>query len=196
MPAREAERIKIMIKLKSLQQIFTRLSKREQFILYAAVFFISMALLDRAIVEPIFSRMQSIDKEIQEKESAIRRSVHVLAQKDRISSEITKYSSFLSTAKTEEEEMTSLLKEIENLANKSSIYLIDMKPAAIKDLGSSKKYLINLNCEAQMEQITDFMYNIENSSKLFTIDKYQISPKSKETSVAKCSISISKIVIP
>ena len=42
MPAREAERIKIMIKLKSLQQIFTRLSKREQFILYSALFFISI----------------------------------------------------------------------------------------------------------------------------------------------------------
>ena len=47
-----------------------------------------------------------------------------------------------------------------------------------------------------MEQLVDFMYNIENSDKLLMIEKYQISPKSKESSVAKCAMSISKIVIP
>jgi pyridoxal/pyridoxine/pyridoxamine kinase len=131
-----------------------------------------------------------------ERETAIRRNAHVVIQKDRILSEVAKYNSFLSSAKSEDEEATSFLKEIENLANKSSVYLIDMKPAGVKDLGSSKRYLLNLNCEAQMEQLTDFMYNIENSNKLLAIDKYQISPKSKESSIAKCSISISKIVIP
>jgi len=185
-----------MIKLQALYTIFTRLSKREQFILYIAAFFIALTLLDRLIIEPIFSKMQSLDKEIQEKETAIRRNAHVVVQKDRILAEVAKYTSFLSTAKSEDEEITSFLKEIENLADKSSVYLIDMKPSGVKDLGSSKKYLLNLNCEAQMEQLADFMYNIENSNKLLTIDKYQISPKSKESSIAKCSISISKMVIP
>jgi len=185
-----------MIKIKELYRILTRLSKREQFILYVAIFFIALTLLDRLIIEPIFSKMQELDKEIKEKESAIRRNAHILAQKERIASEVAKFSSFLGISKSEEEETTSFLKEIENLANKSSVYLVDMKPAGLKDMGSSKKYLVNLNCEAQMEQITDFMYNIENSNRLLTIEKYQISPKSKESSVAKCSMSISKIVIP
>jgi Tfp pilus assembly protein PilO len=185
-----------MIKLQALHTIFTRLSKKEQFILYIAAFFIALTLLDRLIIEPIFSKMQSLDKEIQEKEAAIRRNTHIVVQKDRILAEVAKYTSFLSTAKSEDEEITSFLKEIENLADKSSVYLVDMKPAGVKDLSSSKKYLLNLNCEAQMEQLADFMYNIENSNKLLTIDKYQISPKSKESSIAKCSISISKMVIP
>ena len=185
-----------MIKLGALHNIFTRLSKREQFVLYLAIFFIALTLLDRAIISPVFSKVKSLDTEIKEKEVAIRRNSHILTQKDRVSSEIAKYGSFLSAAKSEDEEISSFLKEIENLANKSSVYLVDMKPAGIKDLGSSKKYLLNLNCEAQMEQITDFIYNIENSNKLVTIDKYQISPKSKESSVAKCSMSISRIVIP
>ena len=140
--------------------------------------------------------MKSLNEEIQEKQSSIRKNLHILAQKDRISSEITKYTTFLSSTESDEEEMTSLLKEIEGLANKSSVYLVDMKPAGLKSAGSSKKYLISLNCEAQMEQLTDFMYNIENSNKLLTIEKYQIAPKSKESSVVRCSMSIAKIVMP
>jgi Tfp pilus assembly protein PilO len=183
-------------KLKTLYNFVARLSKREKIIFYVAISFVSLTLLDRLIISPIYSKIKSLNKEIQERESSIKKNLHILAQKDRISSEITKYASFLSSAKSEEEETTSILKEIENLANKSSVYLVDMKPAGLKGIGTSKKYLINLNCEAQMEQLSDFMYNIENSNELLTIEKYQISPKSKESSVVKCSMSIAKIIMP
>ncbi|HNW40109.1 MAG TPA: GspMb/PilO family protein, partial [Candidatus Omnitrophota bacterium] len=85
-------------------------------------------------------------------------------------------------------------KEIESLASKSSVYLVDMKPSGTKESGSSKRIMINLNCEAQMEQLVDFMYNLENSNILLSIEKYQLTPKTKESSVAKCSISVYKVV--
>jgi Tfp pilus assembly protein PilO len=137
-----------------------------------------------------------LDKEIREKESAIKKNIRIVSQKDRILTESAKYSSFLSTSESEEEEMTSILKEVEIIANKNSVYLFDMKPASSRNIGASKKYTINLNCEAQMEQLTEFIYNIENSNKLLTIEKYEISPKSKESSIAKCSMSISRIAMP
>jgi len=185
-----------ILKVQTFYNFVARLSKREKIIFYAAIFFVSLTLLDRLIISPIYSKIKSLNEETQEKESSIKKNLHILAQKDRISSEITKYTSFLGSAKSEEEETTSLLKEIEGLANKAGVYLIDMKPAGLKDKGSSKKYLINLNCEAQMEQLIDFMYNIENSNELLTIEKYQISPKSKESSVVRCSMSIAKIIMP
>ncbi|PIQ86101.1 MAG: hypothetical protein COV73_05065 [Candidatus Omnitrophica bacterium CG11_big_fil_rev_8_21_14_0_20_43_6] len=40
--------------------------------------------------------------------------------------------------------------------------------------------MINLNCEAQMEQLVNFMYNMENSSSLLSIEKYQLAPKAKD----------------
>ena len=185
-----------MIKLQTIYASLAHLSKREKFIFYVAAIFISLATLDRLIVSPISSKIKSLNKDIEENESSIKNNLHILSQKDRILSESAKYTSFLSSNKTDEEEITSLLKEVENIANKASVYVTDMKPAPIKDLGSSKKYLMNLNCEAQMEQIINFMYNIEDSSKLLVIEKYQISPKSKESGVAQVSMTISKTVIP
>jgi len=184
-----------MIKINKVRDLFSHLSKKEQFLLYAALLFICLMIIDRLIIGPIFSRIDNMNKEIQEKESAIRRSAHILSQKNRISSEISKFNDFLKSPKSEQEELTSFLKEIEVLADKNSVYLVDMKPAGLKDLGTSRKYSITLNCEAQMEQVISFLYSIENSPTLFLIEKYQISPKSKETSVAKCSITITKVVI-
>ena len=183
------------LKLQAFYTILARLSKREKIILYSATFFISLSLLDRSIIYPIASKIESLNKEIQDKEVGIVKNLRILAQKDRILAESAKYASFLNSPKTEEEQMSYLLKEIESLANKSSVYLVDLKPAGLKSTGSVNKYSINLNCEAQMEQIAEFMYNIENSNSLLSIDRYQISPKSKESSVAKCSMSIGKIVV-
>ena len=184
------------IKLKVLQNILARFTKREKMILYGALLFIFLMFLDRMVIGPVFQKLASLDEEIIRRESNIKKDMRILSQKDRILSEAAKYATFLGETRSEDEEVTSLLKEVEAQANKASVYLVDIKPAGSKEIGTSKKYLVTLNCEAQMEQIVNFMYNIENSNKLLAIEKYQITPKSKESSVAKCSLTVSKIVMP
>ncbi len=185
-----------MFKIQSLYAVLERLSKRERLIFYAALIFVSLTLLDRLILSPVFSRMKTLDREMQETETEIRNDLRILSHKDRIGRESKEYSSFFESSTTDEGEMTSILKEVENIASRSSIYLIDLKPAEITESGISRVYKVNLNCEAQMEQLVDFMYNIENSNKLLVIEKYQINPKSKESSIARCRMTISKVAIP
>ena len=115
----------------------------------------------------------------------------------RIEAEAKKYASFASKVEAEEEAMTAFLKEIEELANKSSLYVVDMKPQGVKeDKNKSIKYMITLSCEGQMEQVMNFMYNVENSSSLLTVERYQLGPKTRESSIAQSSMSISKIAVP
>lgn len=185
-----------MIKTQSIYTILGRLSKREKFIFYAAALFVSVTLLDRIIISPIFSRMKRMEEDTREMETQIRNDLRILSHKDRIEKESKEYGSFFEKPKTDDEEMSSILKEVENTANRTSIYLIDLKPAEITEVGVSKVYRVNLNCEAQMEQLVDFMYNIESSNKLLIIERYQINPKSKESSVARCRMTISKVAIP
>jgi Tfp pilus assembly protein PilO len=182
--------------LQQLNAFISRLSKRERMGLNLAVFFVALILLDVGIINPIASKMNSLDKEIQEEMAKIKRDVRLVAQKDNIRREAGKYDSYVARSKSEEEEMTFVLKEIEELASTSSVYLADMKPGGLKETASTKKYFINLVVEAQMEQLTQFMYGIESSSRFLIIEKYQIEPKSKDSSVAKCSMTISKVVLP
>jgi len=185
-----------MLKIESFYKKMTVLSKREKLILYGAILFISVALLDRLIIDPIYSKMRSLDEEIREKETGITRSLRILSHKERILADSAKYSSFLDDFKSEEEEMTSILKEIEAVAEDTAIYLVDMKPGGVKEAGSTRRYVINLNCEAPMEQLVEFIYMIEESDALLTIQKYQITRKSKENGLARCKLTISTIVVP
>lgn len=186
-----------MIKLQFLVKFISKLSKKEKALLYAAVFVGLVVLLDRAIIYPVYAKIRSLHTQIKEKEFTIVKEMRILAMKDKIAGEAKKYSSYAGVALSEEEEITTLLKEIESLANKSSLYVVDMKPAGAKEeKDKSKKFLVSLSCEGQMEQIMDFMYNVENSKSLLSIERYQISPKSRESSVATSSMTISKISLP
>jgi Tfp pilus assembly protein PilO len=185
-----------MLKAQTFYQFLSRLSKREKTVFYAACFFVILTLFDRLIVYPIYSKISSLNNEIKEKESAIVRDMRIFAQKDKILNEAKRYESFTAGPEAEEEAVTLILKEIENIASKSSLYIIEMKPAGIKeDKNKIKKFIVNLVCEGPMEQIMGFMYSIENFSMLLTIERYQISPKGKESSIVQCSMIISRAVI-
>ena len=101
----------------------------------------------------------------------------------------------MSYLKKYEKEVTAFLKEVENIAKKSSVYLVDIKPAGKNVDGVSTRYFVKLNFEAQMEQVFNFFHSITNSKQLLKIEGYQINPKTEGTSVVRCSASVSKAII-
>ncbi len=173
-----------------------RLKKKEKLFLAIAAAFVSLAFLDRLIIAPILSKMASLNKQLQDIEAGIKKDVKIVAQKNRIRSEEAQYATYFQKQQTEDEEMTALLKEVESLADKCAVYIVDMKPAGAKNLGSTKKHYVNVSCEATMEQLVTFMFAVESSTKLLVIDKYAISPKSKDSESAKCTLTIAKVVLP
>jgi Tfp pilus assembly protein PilO len=185
-----------LFKVQALYTLFSRFSKRERMVFYVAASFVLVMFLDRLIISPIYQNLRSLDKEVSERQATLAQDMRIVAQKERILAEANKYSSFVNVPKSDEEVVTVLLKEIEGVAAQSAIYLVDMKPGGVKTEGANKKYIVNVSCEGRMEQIADFMYKIENSSKLLKVERYQIAPKAKESTSAACSMSISEIVMP
>lgn len=184
------------LQLQTIFAIISRLSKREKLVFYVAVVFVSLILLDTLIVSPINTKLRSLDDQIQEKELGIKKNLHILAQKNRITKQMADYAVFMTTPKSDKEEMTDLLKETESIASNSGVYLSDMKPGETTKTQTPKKYLVRLSCEAKMNQLTNFMYTLESSKKLLTIEKYQISPDPKTPGIVKCTMTITKILCP
>lgn len=185
-----------MFKLQPLLKNISGLSKREKTILYTTCIFLSLVALDRLVVYPVYSKISALNKQIKEGQEGIIRSMRMLSQKEKIELETKKYASYLNSPESEEEVITSFLKEVESLANRSSLNIIDMKPGGVtlsKD--KTKKFQLILNCEGQMEQLIEFMYNIENMNSFLNIERYQVSPKSKDTGIVQCAITISKVIL-
>jgi Tfp pilus assembly protein PilO len=183
-----------MFKLKFILTFLSRLSHSEKIIFYVAAAIVSLTLIDRLLLAPVSQRIDNQAAEIENKEAGIERMSFILAQKDRIVAETAKYVKFLSKAKESDEEATTILKEIESIANNNSMYVVDLKPIGFRDSNEIKKYVVSITCEGQMENVFSFMYNIESSPLLLRIERCEIVPKSRESSIASLTLMISKII--
>jgi Tfp pilus assembly protein PilO len=181
--------------LSRLTARYAKLSKREKTILFGTALVLGGLFLDRLVMHPIAEKLETIDRSIREEEAAVKRSLHILVQKNRILAESKEFGEFSVEAQDPEQEMTALLKEIESLADRASVSLIYVKPANTAEEKGMKKYLASLECESQMEQVAAFFHSVESSPKLLKIEKFDIQPKSRESSIARCSITISKTVL-
>lgn len=180
---------------KSVVAFVSRLSKRERMIFYVTISIIALVFIDRLILTPIFDRINNLSEAIRSQEEAIEQSQLIVTQEKRIKRESSLYTSFLSKPQAEEKAITAFLKEVETLAKKSSVYLIDIKPSG-KDLDDETvQYFVKLNFEAQMEQVINFFYNVNHFEQLIKIESYQIQSKSTGSSVVVCSATISKSII-
>jgi Tfp pilus assembly protein PilO len=181
---------------KKISAFFAKRSKREKMILLGTVTAILLVATDRFVVTPVTTSLAKTQQQITDEQTAVRNSLFLLLKKQDISAESREANRYVTAPNSPDEEMTGLLREIEAMAEQASLNLMYVKPASTREgEGGVKKYLANMECEAEMEQIVTFFYSIGSSSKLIKIEKYEIQPKSKESSVARCVITISKTVL-
>jgi len=179
----------------NIHTFWAKLAKKEKVLAYVALVCLFLSFFDMVILKTILNKMASIEEGIRNGEWQIRKNIKFLAQKESIEQEGQVFSVYAIEAKTSEEEISSVLREIETLASQSGVTLIEVKPADVKSEKIIKRYSINLTCEATMEQLAKFMYLLENSKIIFTIDTYGLVSKDKEKGTLKCNMVISKIVI-
>lgn len=188
-----------MIKLPDFGKLvafFTRLSKREKIIFYCTSFVVVTMVTDQLVIRPIARTFHSLNQQGRDLEMSIKKSVRLLAQKERMMKEAEEYAAYSAESKSPEGEAGAFLKHIEELANQSSVNLLYAKPASTQEKEAVKKYYVTLECEGQVEQLVNFFYQIENSKLLLRIEKYALQPTAKESSVIKCAVTISKAVVP
>jgi len=172
-----------------------RLNKRERFVFTVAAVVVGIALVDRLLIAPVADRLRRLDERIVTQTDLIRKNVRIVAEKDRVKAAADSFKVYYAhKASTHEEEVAVLLGEVEELARGASLYIVDMKPLTVEEDSVSRKVAVNLNCEAQMEQVFAFMHAVAGAPRLLFVESVNITPKSKDSTIAKCNMKISNII--
>jgi len=178
------------------KMFLNKLSKKERIGLFISIGFVSLALLDRLIISPINNKIQQINREIKISEKQLGCGLRNLNQKDIIAKEYQKYIQYVKTAASDEEETAKILGEIEELARRSAVYLVDIKPQLPQKIDFYKEYKVEVEAEAEMESMIKFLHRLNTSSQLLRAEKLRLSLKEKNSSIVKASILVTKILIP
>lgn len=175
--------------------IFSNVTKRERNLCYLTIFLIIIWIAYGFVIRPIRVKWKELNEKIELTGLKLEKNQMMIDRKEAIQREYERYALPVRMTSSEEEEMAKFLTEIESLANSSSVYIIDIKPRPIKKIKFYKKYIVELNAEGDITQISKFIYDIQNSHQLLKIDAFSLGIKGVGTNFLKCHILVSKILI-
>jgi len=172
------------------------LNKREKLILTVTIAVVSLAIVYSFILEPIYRKFANLDLEIKSKQIKLRKNLSLVRERDAIQDEFKQYSQYFKTNRTEEEEMAQALSLIEKIGNDSGVYLSNVKPQKVQEVGFYKVIIIEIRFQADMNSLSKFVYDLQSSPLLLKVARLDIGSKNENTSLLQGSILINKIILP
>lgn len=175
-----------------------KLSKREKYLFYSVIILTFLFSMERLVFHPLAAKLTLLNQEILDQEVKLKKALMLQGRREKILNEYEDYKGYLKIeASSREEVVARLLKEIERMARESKVSLVDIKPQAQpKKVGDYKKYGIEIESEAPMEQIVDFLYRLQNCGLLLRVEKLSLNPKDKPAESLKADMVITGIAVP
>ncbi|MFH0753698.1 MAG: hypothetical protein V2A70_03955, partial [Candidatus Omnitrophota bacterium] len=154
-----------------INKFISGLSVNEKKILMITSLFVLLALFDRLLVGPSLSRMKELDDSIAKEEDVIRQNMRFLGYRDRIVKDAAAFKDFYTKDVRSEEEITAdFLKKLELMGTQSKVELSKISPAGQEESKDYVKYLATMDCSGKLEDVTAFVYAINNSSELIKVE--------------------------
>ncbi|MBM3253533.1 MAG: hypothetical protein FJZ16_04710 [Candidatus Omnitrophica bacterium] len=170
-------------------------AKRERVIFYIAIFVIIFSICFNLLIAPILNKNHMLNKEINAARIKLKKYLQLLSRKEYIQTKYSKFTTTLELSDQEEDTAISALSELEDLAKRANIHIIDIRPqSASKNLNLYKEIFIDLKTTGTMEGYLNFIYNLENSLSLLKIKKFQLSAK-PNSQILEGSFYISQLFI-
>lgn len=176
--------------------ILDKFTEREKTISYLVIALIISALIFNFLIEPLFKRWNGVDREIKLVKVKLQKAILITKQKDEIAQEYIAYADKLKPKGSDEQEMTYILNELEILARKAGLKIVNMRPKPPVDKESYKRFIVEIETESDMSCLMRFVYDIKNSAQLLKVDRLNLSTKSSQSGVImKAAMVITKISI-
>lgn len=172
-----------------------KLGKRERYITYVTILIIGAFVFDRLVLSSLLGKINSLNTNIRTKERELINDLQLVAQKELINSKYEEYTKDIKQTLSNEKETAQLLSEIEKIAKDTDVSLTRMKPSQVKEKEFYKEYIIQVEAEAVISNLVDFLYKIERTSKLIRTGEFRLVPKQKNSTVLKMDMLIKSITV-
>ena len=177
-----------------LNQIISRLSKRQRVLLGVTVALVSLAALQQFVYGPIVDRFHELDEEVLLKEGQLRRNLKTLATREAVLKSAPS-SAYASTVRSPEEAIGGLLAEIEELARKAGLTLVNVRPKPATKIDVGTQYPVELEFETEMSPLIKFIHGLHSSNHLVRVSQLRLDPKGGRGPQVKVYLLITKTVL-
>jgi hypothetical protein len=171
------------------------LSAKEKKLLYAAGLILGIMMFDRIVVGPILNESKILDEKILDQITNTEKNLRLLGYKERILEEDSSYGEYYTEEGLSREVLiASFLGEVESTAKNAGITLSNINPVNVVPKEGYTEFSLALECQGNMRNIIDFMYNIDNSRKPLRVLSFELAVKNRENYGVRCGITVVKMI--
>lgn len=183
--------------LKKILKKISFLSEREKYVLYIAVIIIFTGVIFNFFVAPVFNKRRNLSEKIEFKKMELKKKYRLLSKAEQLKNWDNYFPFDLNTEDIKQDKVTKILKYVETVSKKSDVQIINISPEGLKEYDDYKFIFVNLVLKGKMGNIVKFLYDIESSSMLFTVESFQIEVDrgSSNHGNMKVFLEISKLII-
>jgi len=156
---------------------WAKLSQREKRFFYIAALAVSLAFLDRFVLQSALNKMAMINAEILEIQEKLRADQYYLKNESVIRQEYQNYISLIKPT-TSVTNATALQILIEKIATDSSVSIEGIQEYLTRD--GKNKIAIQFNCFGKGPEMMTFLYKISDDTPLLKIEKIALSPNGED----------------
>ncbi len=178
-----------------LKEFFSKLSKRERLILYSALLVVFIGALDRLFYRPMVNLFDELNQDIVLQENQLRKNMRYLAAREAIHNRYSAYAAYSVTNGADEEEVASLLNEVEGQARKAGLSLLNIKPKPGTTTEVGKQYPVEVEVETQMNELIKFIHGLHSSKYILRVQKLRLVSKGRSKAEVKGYLLINRTVI-
>lgn len=150
--------------------------RKQTLILIAVWLIIILIVIGDSVIRNIYGRFGRLDEEIGLAEEKLLRLNAILKQAKAVDSQYDKLTQGLRNIQDTE----GLLQEIERLARKAGINLLNVKPTATRDEGLYRVYSLRVEMQDDVAALARFMNMISEEFKGAGIERLQINGQAKD----------------
>ena len=164
--------------------------------LVIAALFVLLALFYRLLLGPSLGRMKELDESIAKEEDVIKQNMRFLGYRERIVNEASAFKAFYTQdVRSEDEVIADFLKKLELMGTKAKVDLSKISPAGQDYQKDRVKYFATMDCSGKLEDVTNFVYTINNSQELIKVEKMALSGNARNAEVVQASLTVSKMIV-
>jgi len=174
-----------------------KLDKKQYTIAIALGAVIFIFVIYQLIFVGFQKKINQLDKEIKLKESELRKSLTIQADKDRINNEYKNLAVYLKAEPSYKDAVGKFLRELESITQDSGVSVLNLNPKNPVDTDKDKKnnfLFADLRMEGTLEQLFKFLNKIQNSNLLIKLDKIVVAPKDEQASLLKIETDVSMLM--
>jgi len=166
-------------------------SKNEKILGLIVLALLFMFIFNALIISPLREKLKTIEQDIARLKLTIRKYSKLELERDPLLKEYKNIERYLSLKGSEDEKITAVLSKVENEAHNAKVTIVDLKPdTAVRSKGFPVTYRIQLNAEADIVKLVNFIYSLENADILLKIDKLNLSVKDEATGIMRLDTAI------